>query len=69
MEIGRCILQLAISDSHLSTDFKCPHFCMYIILCSGILSYRLINLCSEILSGKCAMHSNTFFYYGHGENA
>ena len=62
MEIQRCILQRAISDSHLSTDFKCPHFCRYIILRSGILSCRLINLYSEILSGQCAMHSNTFFF-------
>lgn len=61
---------LAIFDGHLRTDFKCPHFCRYIILCFIVIhSCKLINLYSEILSGKCATHSNTHFLYGHSENA
>jgi hypothetical protein len=56
------MLWLAILDGHLRTNFKCPHFYRYIIVCFIVIhSCKLINLYSKILYGKCAMHSKTHF--------
>lgn len=65
MENGeRATLRLAVSDGHPRTDFECPHFCRYIIMWFIVIhSCKLINLYSETLSGKCATHGNTLFFF------
>lgn len=63
MEIGEVYTPAGSFWQSPENGFQMPSPCRYIILCSVILSCRLINLYSEILSGQCAMHSNTFFFF------